>query len=174
VFCVLLPPPPPEIRLGWTKEAGPSHITVGPTNRPRSAVPRLTSLSWLEIWRAVAAARSRLFACLVLLMLATVGVFAVEHCHCDDVTADCEHAGQACAQPDDCTDCSVPSVPVALGDSPLALLPPANVLSEVCLVPVLVAYLERGAVELAEHIFSSPSLPSRPPAFRAGTMCLRI
>lgn len=119
-------------------------------------------------------ARSRLFACLALLLLATVGVFAVEHCHCDDVSADCEHAGEACAQPDDCSDCLVPSAPVALGDSPLALLPPANVLSKVCLAPLLVAYVERDAVKLAEPIFSSPSLPSRPSAFRAGTMCLRI
>ena len=124
--------------------------------------------------KAVALARSRLFACLALLLLATAGVFAVEHCHCDDVTADCEHAGEACAQPDDCSDCLVPSAPVVLGDSPVALLPSANVLSEVCLVPVLIAYVDRGAVELAEPTFSSPSLPSRPSAFRAGTMCLRI
>ena len=124
--------------------------------------------------KAVALARSRLFACLALLLLATVGVFAVEHCHCDDVTADCEHAGEACAQPDDCSDCLVPSAPVVLGDSPVALLPSANVLSEVCLVPVLFSYVTRGAVELAEPTFSSPSRPSRPSAFRAGTMCLRI
>ena len=124
--------------------------------------------------KAVVLARSRLFACLALLLLATVGVFAVEHCHCDDVTADCEHAGEACAQPDDCSDCLVPSAPVVLGDSPVALLPSANVLSEICLVPVLIAYVDRGAIELAEPTFSSPSLPSCPSAFRAGTMCLRI
>ena len=120
------------------------------------------------------AARSRFFACLAFLLLATVGIVAVEHCHCDEVTADCEHAGEVCAQPDDCSDCLVPSAPVALDDAAVALLPSANVLSEVCLVPVLVAYVERGTVELAEPIFSSPSLPSRPSAFRAGTMCLRI
>ena len=120
------------------------------------------------------AARSRFFACLAFFLLATVGVVAVEHCHCDEVTADCEHAGEVCAQPDDCSDCLVPSAPVALDDAAVALLPSANVLSEVCLVPVLVAYVERGTVELAEPIFSSPSLPSRPSAFRAGTMCLRI
>ena len=124
--------------------------------------------------RGVPAARSRLFAFLALLLLATVGVFAVEHCACDDVTADCEHAGEACAQPDDCSDCLVPSAPVVLGDSPVALLPSTNILSEVCLVPVLIAYVDRGAVELAEPTFSSPSRPSRPSAFRAGTMCLRI
>jgi hypothetical protein len=122
----------------------------------------------------VAIARSRFFACLALLLLATVGVVAVKHCHCDEVTADCEHAGEACAQPDDCSDCHVSVTPVALEDSAVALFPPAKVLSELCLVPVLVAYVERGAVELAEPSFISLSLPSRPPAFRAGTMCLRI
>ena len=42
--------------------------------------------------KAVAVARSRFFACLAFLLWATVGVVAVEHCHCDEVTADCEHA----------------------------------------------------------------------------------
>jgi len=101
-------------------------------------------------------------------------VLAVEHCSCEEVTADCEHAGEACALPDDCSDCLVPSAPVALDDSPVALLPPANVLSEVGVVLVFLSYVTRSAVELAEPLFSSPSLPSRPPAFRAGTMCLRI
>ena len=120
------------------------------------------------------AARYRFFACLAFLLLATVGVVAVEHCHCDEVTADCEHAGEVCVQPDDCSDCLVPSAPVALDNAAVALLPSANVLSEVCLVPVLVAYVERGTVEFAEPVFTSPSLPTRPTAFRAGTMCLRI
>jgi hypothetical protein len=124
--------------------------------------------------KAVAVARSRFFACLAFLLLATVGVVAVEHCHCDEVTADCEHAGEVCAQPADCSDCLVPTAPSALADEPVGLLPSANVLSEVCLVPVLVAYVERGTVELPEPTFSSPSLPSRPPALSAGTMCLRI
>jgi hypothetical protein len=124
--------------------------------------------------KAVVAARSRFFACLAFFLLATVGVVAVEHCHCDDVTADCEHAGEVCAQPDDCSDCLVPSAPAALADEPVGLLPSVKLLSEVCLVPVLVAYVERGTVELAEPTFSSPSLPSRPPALNAGTMCLRI
>jgi len=124
--------------------------------------------------KAVVAASSRFFACLAFFLLATVGVVAVEHCHCDDVTADCEHAGEVCAQPDDCSDCLVPSAPAALADEPVGLLPSVKLLSEVCLVPVLVAYVERGTVELAEPTFSSPSLPSRPSAFRAGTLCLRI
>jgi hypothetical protein len=42
---------------------------------------------------SVAAARSRLFACLAFLLWATVGVLAVEHCACEDVSSACEHAG---------------------------------------------------------------------------------
>ena len=69
-----------------------------------------------------------------------VGVFAVEHCACDDVSADCEHAGQACAQPDDCSDCLVPSDPAALVDATVALLPPANVLVGAPLLVPVFAY----------------------------------
>ena len=123
---------------------------------------------------AVAAARSRLFACLAFLLWATVGVLAVEHCHCDDVTADCEHAGQACAQPDDCSDCLVPSDPAALADAMVALLPPANVLVGAPLLVPVFAYGERCAVETARPIFISRSFACRPPALRAGTMCLRV
>ena len=124
--------------------------------------------------KAVALARSRLFACLALLLLATAGVFAVEHCHCDDVTADCEHAGEACAQPDDCSDCLVPSDPAALADAMVALLPPANVLVGAPLLVPVFAYGERCAVETARPIFISRSFACRPPALRAGTMCLRV
>ena len=123
---------------------------------------------------AVAAARSRLFACLAFLLWATVGVLAVEHCHCDDVTADCEHAGEACAQPDDCSDCLVPSGPAALTDATVALLPPANVLVAVVLLAPIFAYGERCAVETARPIFIARSFACRPPALRAGTMCLRV
>ena len=124
--------------------------------------------------KAVALARSRFFACLALFLLATVGVFAVEHCACDDVSADCEHAGEVCAQPDDCSDCLVPSGPAALTDAPAALLPPANVLVAVVLLAPIFAYGERCAVETARPIFISRSSACRPPALRAGTMCLRI
>jgi hypothetical protein len=124
--------------------------------------------------RGVPAARSRLFACLAFLLWATVGVLAVEHCHCDDVTADCEHAGQACAQPDDCSDCLVPSDPAALADAMVALLPPANVLVGAPLLVPVFAYGERCAVETARPIFISRSFACRPPALRAGTMCLRV
>ena len=124
--------------------------------------------------KAVALARSRLFACLALLLLATVGVFAVEHCACDDVSADCEHAGQACAQPDDCSDCLVPSDPAALVDTTMALLPPSNVLVGAPLLVPIFAYGERCAVETDRPISISLSFACRPPALRAGTMCLRV
>ena len=123
---------------------------------------------------AVAAARSRLFACLALLLLATVGVLAADHCACDDVSADCEHAGQACAQPDDCSDCLAPSDPATLADVPAALIPPANVtVGAPLLVPVF-AYGEQCAVETARPVFISRSSACRPLALRAGTMCLRV
>jgi hypothetical protein len=122
----------------------------------------------------VVAARSRLFACLALFLLATVGVFAVEHCACDDVSADCEHAGEVCAQPDDCSDCLVPSGLAALADSPAALIPPANVLVGAPLLVPVFAYGEQCAAETARPVFISRSFACRPPALRAGTMCLRV
>jgi hypothetical protein len=107
-------------------------------------------------------------------MLATVGVLAADHCACDDVSADCEHAGQACAQPDDCSDCLAPSNSVALADAPVALLPPANVLVCIPLLAPVFAYGERCTVESVRPIFVYVSFTCRPPAFRAGTMCLRV
>lgn len=123
---------------------------------------------------SVALARSRFLACLAFLLWATVGAMAVEHCDCDDVTADCEHAGEACAQPDDCSDCLVPSSPVALADEPLGLLPVTNVSLGAPLLAPLFACVERPALVTVRPIFSYPSPPSRPPALSAGTMCLRI
>ena len=122
----------------------------------------------------VPAARSRLFACLALLLLATAGVFAVEHCHCEDVSADCEHAGEACAQPDDCSDCLAPSDPAALADVPASMLPSAGISVGAPLLAPVFAYGERYAVETARPIFISRSSACRPPALRAGTMCLRV
>ena len=122
----------------------------------------------------VVAARSRLFACLALLLLATVGVFAVEHCACDDVSADCEHAGEVCAQPDDCSDCLVPSGLAALADSTAALLPPANAMVAAPLLVPVFAYGEACPVERVRPVFIARSFACRPPALRAGTMCLRV
>ena len=120
------------------------------------------------------AARSSLFACLALLLWATVGVLAADHCACDDVSADCEHAGQACAQPDDCSDCLAPSNSVALADAPETLLPPANVLVGAPLLVPVFAYGEQCAVKSDRPVFNARSLTGRPPALRAGTMCLRV
>ena len=122
----------------------------------------------------VVAARYRLFACLALLLLATVGVIAVEHCHCDDVTADCEHAGEACAQADDCSDCLVPSDPAAYIDATAALLPPANVMVAAPLLVPVFAYGEGCSVEWVRPVFIARSSACRPPALRVGTMCLRV
>ena len=119
-------------------------------------------------------ARSRFFACLAFLLLASVSVLAHDHCPCEDVASACEHAGQACTRPDDCSDCLVPSSPVALADEPVGLLPLANVsLGAPSLVP-LFAYVERQALVTVHPIFSSSRPASRPPALRAGTQCLRI
>ena len=135
------------------------------------------SLDFAQVVRnmsGVPAARSRLFACLAFLLWATVGVLAVEHCHCDDVTADCEHAGEACAQPDDCSDCLAPSDPAALADVPASMLPSAGISVGAPLLAPVFAYGERYAVETARPIFISRSSACRPPALRAGTMCLRV
>jgi hypothetical protein len=123
---------------------------------------------------SVAIARSRLFACLAFLLWATVGVLAVEHCHCDEVTANCEHAGEACAQPDDCSDCLVPFSPVALADEPVGLLPSVNFSLDAPLLAPLFACVERPALATVRPIFSSTPSACRPPALSAGTMCLRI
>ena len=82
--------------------------------------------------------------------------------------------GQACAQPDDCSDCLAPSDPAALVDTTVALLPPANVLVGAPLLVPVFAYGERCAVETDRPIFISRSFACRPPALRAGTMCLRV
>jgi hypothetical protein len=123
---------------------------------------------------SVAVARSRFFACLAFLLWATVGVLAVEHCACDDVSSACEHAGEVCAQPDDCSDCLVPSSPTDLVDEPSALLPSAKVSLDAPLLATRFAYLERHALAPFRPIFSSTPLAYHPPALRAGTMCLRI
>lgn len=124
--------------------------------------------------KAVATARSRLFACLALLLLAMVGVLAVDHCHCDDVTADCEHAGAVCSQTDDCPDCLVPTDPAPLFDAAVALPPAANALVGAPLLVPVFAYAERSAAGTVRAIFIPRSSACRPPALRAGTMSLRV
>jgi hypothetical protein len=123
---------------------------------------------------SVAPARSRLFACLAFLLWATVSVVAGEHCACDDVSSACEHAGEACARPDDCSDCFVPSSPVALADEPVALLPSVKIWLGATLLASLFAYVDRPDLATVLPIFSTSLSPCRPPALSAGTMCLRI
>lgn len=122
----------------------------------------------------VVAARSRFFACLAFLLWATVGVLAVERCACEDVASDCEHAGQACARPDDCSDCLVPSAPAALADDPAALLPSSDALSGVLLTGSSFVYVGRRALATTPTFFKPTLSLQRPPAFRAGTLCLRV
>ena len=107
-------------------------------------------------------------------LLATVGVLAVEHCACEDVSSACEHAGEACAQPDDCTDCLVPASPSALADEPVALLPSAHIWLGAPLLAPLFAHVDRPALATVRPIFSSICPACRPPALSAGAMCLRI
>jgi hypothetical protein len=122
----------------------------------------------------VPVARSRLFACLALLLWATVGLLAEEHCVCADVASACEHAGQACAEPDDCSDCLVPHHGDSLMEAPLAFLPPLK--GVVCLVRVSapLTFAPRLAAVPNASAFSSALSTYRPPALRAGTMSLRL
>ncbi len=103
-----------------------------------------------------------------------VAGLTVEHCACDQVSTDCEHAGEICARPDDCSDCLVPCDSAALADAPVALPPPANVLVGVPLLVPILAHGERCAIETNRPIFISRSFTFRPPTFRAGTMCMRV
>ena len=144
---------------------------------PDGVTEILGSLDFAQLARnltSVAPSRSRLFACLAFLLWATVGVLAVEHCACEDVSSACEHAGEACAQPDDCSDCFVPSSPVALAVEPVGLLPSANVSLGAPLLAPLFTHVERPALATVRLIFSSSRPACRPPALSAGTMCLRI
>lgn len=122
----------------------------------------------------VVTARSRFFAYLAFLLWATVGVLAVERCACEDVVSDCEHAGQACARPDDCSDCLVPSVPAALADDPAALLPSSEALSGASLPASSFVYVGRRVLATTLTFFKLTLSSHRPPALRAGALCLRI
>lgn len=161
--------------MGWSgydQELGQIYRT-NPEARPKGRAT-LDFGQAARIMKSVPVARSRLFACLALLLWATVGVLAADHCACDDVSADCEHAGQACAQPDDCSDCLAPSNAVALTDAPEVLLPLANVSVGAPLLVSVFAYGEQCAVESKRPVFIVHSFAGRPPALRPGTMCLRV
>jgi len=119
-------------------------------------------------------ARSRFFACLAFLLLASVSVLAHDHCPCEDVASACEHAGQACAEPADCSDCLVPNHEVALVEAPLFSLPAVK--GAACLVRVSepLTFVERLAAVPDALSFSLALSAYRPPALRAGTMSLRL
>lgn len=117
--------------------------------------------------------RANWVAFLATFLWASVGAFAGDRCVCDDLMASCEHAGTACAQEDDCSDC-FKSAPL-LADEVVGLVPPAN--PQVFLPPY--AGMSQGV-----RLFSPDALicfemtgsfrPLRPPALRVGTMCLRV
>ncbi|MBJ7494379.1 MAG: hypothetical protein JHC77_05040 [Opitutales bacterium] len=123
--------------------------------------------------KIVVVSRSRFFAYLAFFLLAMVAGLTAEHCACDQVSTDCEHAGEVCSQPIDCSDCLIDSTPVALGTT-ATFLPPAKSVSTVCIVPTLIAYVGRFASDPTEPTFCLSFFACRPPALRTGTMCLRI
>ena len=124
--------------------------------------------------KAVLAARSRFFACFAFFLWATTGLFAVERCDCDDATSACEHAGMACAMSDDCSDCLVPSVLEGVVGEAAALFPSPGVWSVAPSLSPVFAYGEQYAIAPPCLAFDVRSPGCRPPALRAGTMCLRI
>ncbi len=123
----------------------------------------------------VKAVRSNLFAVLAVLLWATAGALAADHCACDAETAACEHAGKPCAQPDDCTDCFKPAAAIVFTEESVALAPQLK-------AQAFVPYLSGGIPVICARIFvqlaffqaTVPTYLDRPPAFRAGTMSLRI
>lgn len=123
----------------------------------------------------VSAVRSRWFAFLAVFLWATAGALATDRCACDDVASSCEHAGKACAQDDCCSDCFKPAASAVIAEDVVALAPQAK--PQV----FLPAYAGGSAgVRLRSYDavirFEKTALfvPLRPPALRAGTMCLRL
>lgn len=119
-------------------------------------------------------APTRFFACLAFLLLASVGVLAHEHCPCEDAASACEHTGQACAEPDDCSDCLVPDLGVALVEAPLVSLLPFKGVTCLGRASAPLAFVERLADVPDALSFSVALSAYRPPALRAGTMSLRL
>lgn len=120
------------------------------------------------------AVRSRLFACLALFLWASSGLLASDACVCPEESS-CEHAGKACTRPDDCSDCVSPASAVALADEPLALADLVKVSARKPFQPEFHVYSVRRISSCAAETFRlSASDVLRPPALRAGTMCLRV
>ena len=127
------------------------------------------------ILNRVSAVRSRWFAFLAVFLWATAGALASDQCACEEAASSCEHAGKACAQADDCSDCFKPAASAIVVEELVALAPQAK--SQLFLptyigasegvrlrCPTAVVYFQRSAL----------FVPLRPPALRAGTMCLRV
>ena len=123
----------------------------------------------------VSPTRSKWFAVFAVLFLTTVGALASNHCHCDEASVACEHAGEVCTTPDDCSDCLLPSsavaaVPVALlpnpvAKAPLGLMPPA----------CLVLYFRLGHPSpSAKNFRPSPIRLVASVALRPGALSLRV
>ena len=103
-----------------------------------------------------------------------MSVLAHEHCPCEDVASACEHAGETCAEPDDCSDCLVPDLGVALVEAQLVSLLPVKGVDCLVRVSAPLAFVERLANVPAALSFSVALSAYRPPALRAGTMSLRL
>ena len=123
---------------------------------------------------AVLVVRSRFFSCLALLLWATVGLLADGHCACEDEVAACEHAGQVCAQPDDCSDCLAPADVQALEMAPLAVLPSAPLVIGVDRLSVPLTFVGCLVASPAPESLGPDRSNYRPPALGAGTMSLRL
>lgn len=119
-------------------------------------------------------ARSRFFACLAFLLLASVSVLAHDHCSCEDVASVCEHAGETCAEPDDCSDCLVPNHGFALVEAPLVSLLPVKGVACLVRASAPFAFVGRLAAVPDPSFLSSALSAYRPPALRAGTISLRL
>jgi hypothetical protein len=123
---------------------------------------------------AVLVVRSRFFSCLALLVWATVGLLADGHCACEDELAACEHAGQACAQPDDCSDCLAPADVPDLEVVPLAVLPSAPLVIGVDRLSEPLTFVGCCVASSVTESLGADRSTYRPPALRAGTMSLRL
>jgi hypothetical protein len=119
--------------------------------------------------------RSQWFAVLAVLLLMTVGALAADRCHCDEPAVACEHAGQACAAPDDCSDCVTPSAEeaslhVSLLPAPTAKSVPTPSLDARPVLFVRPVQPAQCGGSFVEH------LPVRQAsvALRPGALCLRV
>lgn len=71
--------------------------------------------------QVVSLVRANWVASLAAFLWALVGAFAGDRWVCDDLMASCEHAGIACAQEDDCSDCFKSAASSILADEVVGL-----------------------------------------------------